>query len=64
MPSEANFTFPTECDGPSAGRQSAPAGKLLHVRPTAVPRTTTSLAGLAVSPTTVTRVSRDVFVPV
>ena len=63
LPSEANFTFPTECEGLSEGMQSAPAGKSLQDAPTVLPRITVSLAGDAVSPIAVTRVSRAVFVP-
>ena len=59
VPSGANFTLPAECDMPSAGMQSALAGRERHPvlspfarGPTCEPRMTVSLLTGAVSPGT------------
>jgi hypothetical protein len=61
VPADVILTLPIECEAPSEGRQSLQAGRVLQDEPTTVPRMTTSLE--AVSPVTVTRVSRAVFGP-
>ncbi len=63
VPSAANLMFPWACDRPSLGMQSVPIGKFSQVDPVTVPTSTVSLAGLAVSPTAVTRDTWPVFVP-
>jgi hypothetical protein len=63
LPALSTRIPPTECVGPSLGRQSVPTGKFSQLAPTLVPRMTVSEARLAVSPLIVNRLTRPVLVP-